>query len=209
MGTLFAGIVRAPMTSVFMIFEITQDYQILVPLMVANLLSFIISRRYQPVPVYHALLQQDHVHLPAITARAPRTSWTAREVMSPAPPQVAADQSVESVAATLNHATGFLICDGGRFVGVVTGARLAQALEAGQGRVAVGSLLEGDVVHAHPDHDSDTVLERLAEADVLPIVSREDAQRVLGVVTVADVIRFMRRRRKAETGTRLAAPTEP
>jgi len=65
MGTLFAGIVRAPMTSVFMIFEITQDYQILVPLMVANLLSFVISQRYQPVPVYHALLEQDGVHLPS------------------------------------------------------------------------------------------------------------------------------------------------
>jgi CIC family chloride channel protein len=59
MGTLFAGIIRAPMTSVFMIFEITQDYQILVPLMVANLLSFAISRRYQAVPVYEALLRQD------------------------------------------------------------------------------------------------------------------------------------------------------
>ena len=44
MGTLFAGIIRAPMTSVFMIFEITQDYQILVPLMVANMLSFVISQ---------------------------------------------------------------------------------------------------------------------------------------------------------------------
>jgi CIC family chloride channel protein len=65
MGTLFAGIIRAPMTSVFMIFEITQDYQILVPLMLANLLSFVISRHYQPVPVYHALLLQDGVHLPA------------------------------------------------------------------------------------------------------------------------------------------------
>jgi CIC family chloride channel protein len=65
MGTLFAGIIRAPMTSVFMIFEITQDYQILVPLMVANMLSFAISRRYQPDPVYHALLSQDGIHLPA------------------------------------------------------------------------------------------------------------------------------------------------
>ena len=65
MGTLFAGIIRAPMTSVFMIFEITQDYQILVPLMVANMLSFVISRHYQPVPVYHALLRQDGVHLPS------------------------------------------------------------------------------------------------------------------------------------------------
>ncbi|HXT30469.1 MAG TPA: chloride channel protein [Vicinamibacterales bacterium] len=64
MGTLFAGIVRAPMTSVFMIFEITQDYQILVPLMVANMLSFVISRRYQRLPVYHALLEQDGIHIP-------------------------------------------------------------------------------------------------------------------------------------------------
>ena len=63
MGALFAGILRAPMTSVFMIFEITQDYQILVPLMVANLLSFTISRRLQPVAIYHALLRQDGIHL--------------------------------------------------------------------------------------------------------------------------------------------------
>jgi CIC family chloride channel protein len=46
-----------------MIFEITQDYQILVPLMVANMLSFVISQRYQPDPIYHALLAQDGVSL--------------------------------------------------------------------------------------------------------------------------------------------------
>src|SRR5439155_3510833 len=69
MGTLFAGILRAPMTSVFMIFEITQDYQILVPLMVANLLSFVISKQYQSSPVYHALLEQDGVHLPVPATR--------------------------------------------------------------------------------------------------------------------------------------------
>ena len=78
MGTLFAGIVRAPMTSVFMIFEITQDYQILVPLMVANLLSFLISRRFQRMPLYHALLEQDGVHLPdAATRHAGR--WNAED----------------------------------------------------------------------------------------------------------------------------------
>jgi len=63
MGTLFAGIVRAPLTSVFMIFEITQDYQILVPLMLANVLSLSISRRYQAEPIYEALLRQDGIVL--------------------------------------------------------------------------------------------------------------------------------------------------
>lgn len=61
-----------------MIFEITQDCQILVPLMVANLLSFLISRRFQRVPVYHALLQQDHVHPPSpathVSARLPASA---------------------------------------------------------------------------------------------------------------------------------------
>jgi CIC family chloride channel protein len=72
MGTVFAGIIRAPMTSVFMIFEITQDYQILVPLMVANLLSLTISRHYQPEPVYRALLRQDGVALPErMSAKVP------------------------------------------------------------------------------------------------------------------------------------------
>jgi CIC family chloride channel protein len=61
MGALFAGIIRAPMTSVFMIFEITQDYQILVPLMIANLLSFRLSARYQQQPIYDALLRQDGI----------------------------------------------------------------------------------------------------------------------------------------------------
>jgi CIC family chloride channel protein len=70
MGALFAGIVRAPLTSVFMIFEVTQDYQILVPLMVANLLSFAISRRFQPMPLYEALLAQDGVRLTGPDARS-------------------------------------------------------------------------------------------------------------------------------------------
>jgi len=64
MGVLFAGIIRAPMTSVFMIFELTQDYQILVPLMVANMLSLLISKHFQPTPVYQALLEQTGIYLP-------------------------------------------------------------------------------------------------------------------------------------------------
>jgi chloride channel protein, CIC family len=83
MGTLFAGIIRAPMTSVFMIFEITQDYQILVPLMLANMLSFIISSRLQAAPVYHALLAQDGIHLPTGPAAIPTGVRTASHIMRP------------------------------------------------------------------------------------------------------------------------------
>ena len=43
MGTAFAGIIRTPLTSVIMIFELTRDYSIIVPLMISNLISFFIS----------------------------------------------------------------------------------------------------------------------------------------------------------------------
>ena len=51
MGAVFAGIVRAPMTSVLMIFEMTQDYAVIVPLMIANLVSLFISSRLQRQPI--------------------------------------------------------------------------------------------------------------------------------------------------------------
>src|SRR4029077_8257196 len=65
MGTAFAGIVRAPMTSVVMIFETTRDYAIIVPLMISNLVSYLISSRLQPQPIYEALALQDGIHLPS------------------------------------------------------------------------------------------------------------------------------------------------
>ena len=64
MGTAFAGIIRVPMTSVIMIFEITRDYSIIVPLMIANMISYFISSRLQEEPIYEALMHQDGIHLP-------------------------------------------------------------------------------------------------------------------------------------------------
>src|SRR5215472_1110430 len=69
MGTAFAGIVRAPMTSVVMIFETTRDYAVIVPLMISNLVSFFISSNLQRRPIYEELAQQDGIHLPAAEPR--------------------------------------------------------------------------------------------------------------------------------------------
>ena len=65
MGAAFAGIVRVPLTSVIMVFEITRDYSIIVPLMIANLISYFISSRLQREPIYEALQHQDGVRLPS------------------------------------------------------------------------------------------------------------------------------------------------
>jgi CIC family chloride channel protein len=69
MGTTFAGIVRVPLTSVIMIFEMTRDYSIIVPLMISNLVSFYISYTLQRTPIYEALAHQLGIHLPSQTTR--------------------------------------------------------------------------------------------------------------------------------------------
>ena len=69
LGAVFAGIVRAPMTSVLMIFEMTQDYAVIVPLMIANLVSLFIASRLQHEPIYEALAVQDGIHLPTSGTR--------------------------------------------------------------------------------------------------------------------------------------------
>jgi CIC family chloride channel protein len=63
MGAVFAGIVRAPMTSVLIIFEMTGGYGLVLPLMIANMSAFVLARHWRRVPVYEALLAQDGIHL--------------------------------------------------------------------------------------------------------------------------------------------------
>ncbi len=191
MGALFAGIIRAPMTSVFMIFEITQDYQILVPLMVANMLSFAISRRYQALPVYHALLHQDHIHLPTAGPRGASGSWTARDVMALDVPWLDEHALVNQAfpVATASGKPAFVVGTPERLIGVVTINRLREAVDAGRGDEPVARIVNGETLHIHPDHSLDVVLERFARTDgLLPVVSRDGAQRVEGVVTLDAIV---------------------
>ena len=64
MGAVFAGIVRAPMTSILIVFEMTGGYGLVLPLMIANMTAFVLARYWRPIPVYEALLLQDGVKLP-------------------------------------------------------------------------------------------------------------------------------------------------
>jgi CIC family chloride channel protein len=187
MGTLFAGIIRAPMTSVFMIFEITQDYQILVPLMLANMLSFMISRRYQPVPVYHALLQQDGVHLPSPATTATSRKRTAARVMHTDVALLSPDLTIEQAwhLAMQSGNPMHLVGADHQLVGSVSSEDLDKAREAGMAEHTIWSIVNHEFVHAHADHTIDVVLERLAQSNgLLPVVSRADIHRLEGVVTI-------------------------
>jgi chloride channel protein, CIC family len=63
MGAVFAGVIRAPITSVLIIIEMTGGYGLILPLMIANMTAYVLAARLRPTPIYEALLEQDGVFL--------------------------------------------------------------------------------------------------------------------------------------------------
>ena len=65
MGTFFAAVFRAPMTSIFMVFEVSASYVIILPVMVANLVAYLVARKLNPVTFFEMVAAQDGLQLPS------------------------------------------------------------------------------------------------------------------------------------------------
>jgi len=193
MGALFAGIVRAPMTSVLMIFEMTRDYTVIVPLMIANLASFFISSRFQRQPIYEALARQDGIHLPNRRELAEFGQRTVLEAMRDAGETLPAKLSVREAAERVRSSQfrTWPLLDEGSLVGVLSRAALERALEEGKNDQTLLELLETlEFPHVHKDHALHQALQRMSNAhiDLLPVVDRANVHRLEGVVTLRDVL---------------------
>ncbi len=193
MGTLFAGIVRAPMTSVLMIFETTQDYAVIVPLMISNLVSFFISARLQPEPIYDVLAYQDGIHLPSAATRHQRGGRQVSHLMkSPAETLPAASSVGEAMQLTLTSSYRcWPVCDARGVVGVLSKRGLERAANEHGMAKQLADLVDAQTFpHLHADQSLQMALERMggARLDLLPVVSRADVHKLEGVVLLRDVL---------------------
>ena len=191
MGAVFAGVVRAPMTSVLMIFEMTQDYAVIVPLMIANLVSLFISSRLQRRPIYEALAVQDGIHLPHLETRHRHRDRQVARVMRAAPAALSGELTVGAALQQIrvSEFRTCLVTDGRGLVGVINLPALAHA-EA-SGKQTLDQVVDGLIFpHVHPDQGLDVALERMgaSQLQILPVVSRADVHKLEGIVTLRDVL---------------------
>lgn len=192
MGAAFAGIVRTPLTSVIMIFEMTRDYTIIVPLMISNLISFVISYELQREPIYEALALQEGVFLPTAESReglagirVGQAMQTAFEMLSPNMDRAAARHRLEEIGRN-----AWPVGDADRLHGVITMREIEEST------VAAASLSElvgtnAEFPYVHPDHPLSLALERMgvAAVDSIPVVSRVNLRKISGILTLADVLK--------------------
>lgn len=193
MGTAFAGIVRAPMTSVVMIFETTRDYAVIVPLMISNLVSFFISSRFQRQPIYEVLAYQDGIHLP--TAETRISSGQVINAMRSADQLLTAEMTTQEAFDKMraNGLRAWPVTDERGVVGVVSIAALEKAAANALSNAKLIDLMQGQVFpHLHSDHSLSVALERMGAAglDALPVVSRADVRKLEGIVGLQDVLKF-------------------
>ena len=202
MGTAFAGIVRTPLTSVIMIFELTRDYSIIVPLMISNLIAFFISYKLQKEPVYEALAHQDGVHLPAGVSRSQLGRIQVGQAMEQ-PPVVLQPQMEVAEAAPIARRyqlDASPVADEEGLWGMIPKWELESAIAQGAGNKRLAELLGGkfpkhlhnasEFPHVHPDHSVALAMERMGATgyNVLPVVSRANVRQLLGIVTLEDIL---------------------
>ena len=193
MGAVFAGIVRAPMTSVLMIFEMTRDYAVIVPLMIANLTSLFISRRFQKQPIYEALAHQDGIHLPTSGTLQQKSQRTVAQVMQRSPQILPAQLRVQDAVEEIRSSTFRIwpVADKDYFLGMLSRETLERALADGRKEQPLKNIVETQhMQHVHMDHALHLALERMSEyyLDVLPVIHRADLHKLEGVVTLRDVL---------------------
>jgi CIC family chloride channel protein len=194
MGAVFAGIVRAPMTSVLMIFEMTQDYAVIVPLMIANLVSLFISSRLQHQPIYEALAVQDGIHLPGPATRQLRGQRQVVRVMQTATPdvlpaEITIREALERVR--LREFRTWLVTDQRGVVGVINLTTLEREVAEGAAARQLAALFcSGAFPHVHRDQGLDLALERMGanQIEIIPVVSRADVHKLEGILTLRDVL---------------------
>ena len=192
MGAVFAGIVRAPMTSVVMIFEMTQDYAVIVPLMIANLVSLFIASRLQYEPIYEALAIQDGIHLPGHKGRRSGQRQIA-SVIRPPKQLLSADLTVQQAQEHVRSSElgTWLITDPRGVIGIANLATLERELTEGPDRKLCEILNPINFPHVHPDQGLDLALERMGvnQVDALPVVGRANVHELKGIVTLNDILK--------------------
>ncbi len=193
MGAVFAGVLRAPMTSVLMIFETTRDYAVIVPLMIANLVSLFISRRLQRESIYDVLALQDGIHLPTAETRSQRGSRHVIRALGPAIELLKAELTVEEAFETVRSSElrAWPVIDQRGVIGVVSRSDMERKLATGDAAKPIATLVDArNFPHVHADHPLDLALHRMGATglDLLPVVSRANVHKLEGIITLRDVL---------------------
>jgi CIC family chloride channel protein len=195
MAAVFAGAAHAPITAIIILFEMTNDYRIILPLMLATVVSTLLSQRLRRENIYTLKLSRRGVRLEQGRDIDVMQGVLVGEAMTTNVDTVGADLPLIELDRAFHetHHHGFPVLDGnGGLFGVVTIQDLERARERGPiPGMYVRDIATRSVLTAYPDEPVWTALRRLGTRDVgrLPVVDRQNPQRLVGIIRRHDIVR--------------------
>jgi len=196
MAAVFSGAAHAPVTAILILFEMTGDYKIILPLMLTTVIGTLVSRLISHESIYTLKLTRRGVHLQQGRDIDVMQGITVREAMTTdvdtVPLTMSLDELADQFARTHHH--GFpVVDDAGKLAGVVSIQDLERAKAAGStaGKTVADIATREGVLVAYPYEPMWRALRRLGRRDVgrLPVVENESSKRLVGVVRRVDIIR--------------------
>jgi CIC family chloride channel protein len=200
MGVLFAAFLRAPLTSVFMVLEVSGNYSIIVPVILANTIAYVISRSFQPVPVFEMLTHQDGLYLPSMEEQREESELHIEDAIQPVVVPIL--QGSETVADAMKSVAQYSGMEDASVVLVHCGDGLwyaathdeLQELFANAGEADPGLSLEERLGKERtpvlfPDLPLASTLPHFKRWPLLPITNRAMRGALEGTVSMADVLK--------------------
>ncbi len=194
MAALLAGAVHAPLTSVLLLFEMTHDYRIILPLMFAVVVSMLLSQRLQRDSVYTLGLARKGVRLERGRDVDVLEMVTVSEVMQAAPFTLLSTDTLAKASETLiqTHHHGVpVVGEDGDLVGIFTLQDLDRNQPETWSTSTVGETCTHDPLVAYPDESIGAALRRMGARDIgrLPVVARHNPRQLVGLLRRTDLVR--------------------
>ncbi|MBD3885106.1 chloride channel protein [Phormidium tenue FACHB-886] len=192
MGAFFSAVTRGPITAIVIVFEITTDFNLVLPLMIGSVIAYLISDRIASGSIYTRLLAWNGIHLEKDLTHESWLGLTAADLMQRRVETLSSHMPLsEAVQAfSRSHHRGFPVVDDGKLVGIVTQSDLADTSRrpVAQPEATLVDIMTPQPVTVSPTHPLTHVLYLLNRFKVsrLPVT---EGQKLVGIITRADIIR--------------------
>lgn len=196
MGTMLGGINTIPITAILMIFEMTQEYSFMLPLMLAVIVSTIISRLVQKKSFHLRHLEEQGYQVNEGRERNILKSILIRDLELKPLNSIKETTRLPDLINKLIKGPGsslYVINDENRITGVITEVELKNIMteyENVKDFIVATDIANPNLVFLAPEDNLDYVLRLFSKvnADSLPVINDDDENKILGAVSRSEIL---------------------
>jgi CIC family chloride channel protein len=194
MGSVFAGASHAPISAVLIMFEMTGNYKIILPLMITCIISTVVARRFTKESIYTLKLRRRGIDIQIVRGLDLMEGIMVSEAMVKSVitfDETLTIRTVEQMIKSTHLHRGFPVIDSkGNLVGMVTRKDINETLISGGADIPLREIMTKDIIVCYPDENLKTAMQKLAIKGIgrIPVVERSNPLYLIGLITRENII---------------------